>query len=103
MHLGPLFFEKHLALDHFVVCAYAPGFAVGHQRGRVSFVKDEQELVWHFLFDLDHFVVAHKVEFGRLFGGGSSGGYALWGREIFDRPLLPLAETRCLVGLIASL
>lgn len=69
MHLGPLFFEKHLALDHFVVCAYAPGFAVGRQRGRVSLVKDEQELVWDFLFDLDHFVVAHKVEFGRLFSG----------------------------------
>ena len=69
-HLGPLLFEQHLALDHLVVRPCAPCSAVfevsDYGRRRVAVVKDEEELVGHFLFDLDHFVVAHKVELGRL-------------------------------------
>jgi hypothetical protein len=73
-YLGPLFLEQHLALNELVVCPRAPSLAIfdeavtrGCWRGRyLAVVKDEEKLVGDFLLDLDHFVIAHKVELGCL-------------------------------------
>jgi len=108
-HLGPLLFEQHLALDHLVVRPCAPCSAVfevsDYGRRRVAVVKDEEELVGHFLFDLDHFVVAHKVELGRLATprSGCAGGKVRGERKTWNEPLPPLAETRYRAGLLVNL
>ncbi len=74
-------------------------------RRRVAVVKDEEELVGHFLFDLDHFVVAHKVELGRLATprSGCASGKVRGERKTWNEPLPPLAETRYRAGLLANL
>src|SRR6266850_1565251 len=77
-YLGPLFLEQHLALDELVVRPWTPSLAIfdetvtgGRWRGcYLAVVKDEEELVGHVLFDLDHFVIAHKVELCCLSIGG---------------------------------
>ena len=74
-HLCSFFLEQHFALNELVV---RPGTRTAFTTATIAvaddsagavlalIVKDEEKLIGHFLLYFDHFIIAHKVEFGSL-------------------------------------